>query len=78
MLDVSNSILCSSSGDEQSILFETSRPQRLFSERTQLNYIHVVVPASLLVIVTSYVYVCEIPPCVLGLFMQTPSSVILV
>ena len=37
--------------DEQSILFETSRPNRLFSEPTlTLRDLHMVVPASLLVI----------------------------
>ena len=38
------------------MLFETSRPQRLFSEPTHLpkRDLYMVVPASLLVIVTSY------------------------
>ena len=33
-------VFCSSSGDEQSILFDTSRPQRLFSEPTLLTWLY--------------------------------------
>ena len=66
---VSNSTLCSSSGEgeqttKQSILFKTSRPNRLFSEPTlTLRDLHmVVVPASLLFIYSFFVPFPTIKP----------------